>query len=209
MKFQGLSIAAITISVLLVTAGAQANTKDDENPKAPHAVGNRPILINGTATMVGRWSCGGDVKIQTTPDPSEPPAPGLPTGVRVSAVTSVPAIDCGDATMNKHLRKALKDDLFPEIRFKTDKYDLIENGKAVRTAGELTIAGVTKPVEIEATLTPVSDGTRVSGKIDVNMTDFGVKPPSLFFGSLKVAQTVSIQFDTVVRSPSQVSQSFR
>lgn len=191
----------------MVPIGAQA--KNEENPsKPPQVTGNHPIVINGTATMVGQWSCGGDVKVSTTPDPSEPPAPGLPTGVQVSAVTPVPAINCGDATMNKHMQKALKEKEFPEIRFKTDKYNLIDNGKAVKTAGELTIAGVTKPVEIEAKLMPVPQGgTRVTGQINVDMADFGVKPPSLFFGSMKVAKMVTIRFDTVVPPPNQVTQS--
>jgi hypothetical protein len=206
MKFVSIVVASIFFSVFLVSAGVAA--KDENPPKPPKISGNRPIMIQGTASMVGQWSCGGDVKIQTAPDPSEPPAPGLPTGVQVSAVTSVPAIDCGDSTMNKHMQKALKQNQFPEIRFKTGRYDLIDNGKEVKTHGELTIAGVTKPVELAAKLTPVPQGgPRVSGAVDVDMADFGVKPPSLFFGSMKVAKTVTIRFDAVVPPPSQVSQS--
>lgn len=207
MKFFSLLVSSFLLSITLALTGAQA--KNEQNPsRSPQVTGNHPIVIDGTATMVGKWSCGGDVKVHTAPDPSEPPAPGLPTGVQVSAVTSIPSINCGDAKMNEHMQKALKEKEFPEIRFKTDKYDLIDNGKAVKTAGELTIAGVTKPVQIEAKLMPVPEGgTRVMGQINVNMTDFGVKPPSLFFGSMKVAQSVNIHFDTVVPPPSQAPQS--
>ncbi len=110
--------------------------------------------------------------------------------------------------MNKHMQKALKENQFPEIRFKTDRYNLIDNGKEVKTQGELTIAGVTKPVELVAKLTPVQQGgTRVTGTVNVDMAEFDVKPPSLFFGSMKVAKTVTIRFNAVVPPPSQVSQS--
>jgi len=109
--------------------------------------------------------------------------------------------------MNKHLRKALKDEEFPEIHYQALKYTLIENGAAVQTSGDLTIAGVTKPVGLGAKLIPVpGGGTRVVGKVDINMRDFGVKPPSLFFGALKVRDVVTVKFDTVVRLPHEMTQ---
>ena len=165
-------------------------------------------MIDGTATMVGKWACGGDAKVEAKPTDTAQPVPGLSAGVRTVVVTaSVPGIECGDHTMNKHLRKALKMDEYPEIRYQAMKYTLIENGTAVQTSGELTIAGVTKPVGLGAKLVPVPEGgTRVTGTLEINMADFGVKPPSLFFGALKVANVVSVKFDTVVRLPHEVTE---
>jgi len=199
-------IISIALAVFVIDIGIAASP-DQNPPKPPKLSGNHPIVIDGTATMVGQWACGGDVNIQATPDPSEPPAPGLPSGVQITAVAAVPAIDCGDSTMNKHMRKALKDKDFPEIRFKSDKYTLLNNGKEVRTAGELTIAGVTRPVEIDAKLMPLpGGGTRVTGKVNIDMDAFGVKPPSLFLGAMKVAKTVSVNFDTTIKLPNQAAQ---
>ncbi len=175
-------------------------------PKPPK--GKYQLTINGTATMVGNWACGGIAVVQAKPDLSLEPVPGLGSGVQTVMVTaSVPAIDCGDSTMNKHLRKALRDAEYPEIRYKALKYTLVENGAAVQTSGELTIAGVTRPVELGAKLIALPDGgTRVVGKVQINMRDYGVKPPSLFFDTLKVSSVVTVKFDTVVRLPREVTQ---
>ena len=193
--------------ITLVFSVSSVLSADKNYPNAPKLTGNHPIVIDGTASVVGQWSCGADIDIQATPDPSGPSAPGLSTGVQIAAVASVPAIDCGDSTMNKHLRKALKDTSFPEIRFKSDKYTLINNGQEVRTSGELTIAGVTRPIEITAKLTPISGGgTRAVGKVSINMDDFGVKPPSLLLGTMKVGKAVTISFDSSVKLRNQTAQ---
>ena len=165
------------------------------------------ITIKGTATIYGNWSCQGDADIQTTPGEALAPVPGFPGGVQSTLVkVTVKNIECGDGTMNKHMRKALKEKEFPEIQFHTNRYTLNENGDVVKAAGELTIAGVTKPVELDASLVSVPDGGfRVEGKVDIEMPDYDVKPPSLLFGTLKVAPDVSIQYDANIAPLNQIS----
>jgi polyisoprenoid-binding protein YceI len=201
-RISRLAVALIAVVALAAAGFAQSSSA----PKLPDK--NYQITIDGTASMVGKWACGGDAKVEAVPAESAEPVPGLAAGVQTVVVTtSVPAIDCGDSAMNKHLRKALKDKEFPEVRYQALKYTLVDNGTAVQTSGELTIAGVTKPVALGAKLIPVPEGgTRVFGKVDINMRDYGVKPPSLFFGALKVADVVSVKFDTVVRLPREMTQ---
>jgi len=175
-------------------------------PKPPKA--NYQLTIDGTATLVGKWVCGGDAAVQAKPAESAEKVPGLESGVQTVIVTaSVPDIDCGDSTMNKHLQKALKGTQFPEISYQALKYTLVDNGAAVQTSGELTIAGVTKAVGLGAKLIPLPEGgARVVGNVEINMRDYGVKPPSVFFGALKVADVVTVQFDTVVQLPHEMTQ---
>jgi hypothetical protein len=200
----------LTLAVALVLAGIVADPIFGQSassaPKPPRD--NYQLTIDGTATMVGKWVCGGDANVLANPAESAEVVPGLTSGVQSVVVTaSVPAIDCGDSTMNKHLRKALKDKDFPEVRYEALQYTLVDNGGAVQTSGELTIAGVTKPVGFGAKLIPLPEGgTRVVGKVEINMRDYGVKPPSVFFGALKVADIVTVRFDTVVRLPHEVTQ---
>lgn len=201
-KGSTLVFAMSIIAVLAPTAFAQAPTPPKGLNKA------YALTIDGTATMVGKWACGGDAKVEARPAHSATPVPGLPEGVQMVSVTaSVPGIECGDSTMNKHLRKALKMENYPEIRYVADKYSLVDNATAVQTSGQLTIAGVTKPVALGAKLIPQPEGgVRVVGNVEINMTEYGVKPPSLFFGTLKVANVVTVKFDTVVRLPEEVTQ---
>jgi polyisoprenoid-binding protein YceI len=198
-----LAVALIAIATFVGAGLAQSKTSAPQMPDK-----NYQITIDGTATMVGKWACGGDAKVEAKPTQSAEPVPGLAAGIQTVVVTaSVPAIECGDSTMNKHLRKALKDKEFPEVRYQALKYTLVDNGAAVQTSGELTIAGVTKPVALGAKLVPLPEGgTRVVGKVDINMRDYGVKPPSLFFGTLKVADVVSVEFNAIVRLPHEMTQ---
>jgi hypothetical protein len=196
----------LAVLVALALTGTLLAQSQNSSPKLPNKY--YMLMIDGTATMVGKWACGGDAKIEAKPASSAPVVPGLPSGVATVAVTaSVPGIECGDNTMNKHLRKALKMDEYPEIRYLANKYTLVDNGTAVQTSGELTIAGVTKPIGLGAKLVAMPEGgTKVTGTVEINMADFGVKPPSLFFGALKVANVVSVKFDTVVRLPHEVTE---
>jgi hypothetical protein len=203
--FKMLTLAVVMAVAGIVTVPAFGQSKDSA-PKPPKD--HYQLTIDGTASLVGDWVCGGDANVQVVPGDSAERVPGLSSGVQSVVVTaSVPEIDCGDSTMNKHLRKALKEKEFPEVRYQALKYTLIDNGAAVQTSGELTIAGITKPVGLGAKLVPVAGGgTRVVGKVEINMREYGVKPPSLFFGTLKVADVVSVEFDTVVRLPQEVTQ---
>ncbi|NLT67927.1 MAG: YceI family protein [Acidobacteria bacterium] len=196
------AVALIVVLSMAATVFAQGPQKQKPLTK------KYPLTIDGTATIVGGWACGGDAAVSAVPADAAEPVPGLAAGVQVvTVVASVPQIDCGDGTMNKHLRKALKMDKHPEIKYIANKYTLIDDDQAVQTSGELTIAGVTKPVGVGAKLIPLPEGgARVVGKVEIDMAEYGVKPPSLFFGTLKVAKVVTVTFDTVVRLPNEMTQ---
>ena len=41
---------------------------------------------------------------------------------------------------------------------------------------------------------------RVTGSYDLNMTEYGLKPPTLMFGRIKVGETVTVKFDLLLKS---------
>jgi polyisoprenoid-binding protein YceI len=115
----------------------------------------------------------------------------------------VAAMNCNDnGTMNDHMRKALKADAAPEITFtmKSVKAETAEGDSWEATiAGDLTMAGATRPVEVKATATLFPDGAiRLRGTAPLNMKDWGIKPPSLLLGTMKVGVEVMIGFDLVL-----------
>jgi polyisoprenoid-binding protein YceI len=66
----------------------------------------------------------------------------------------------------------------------------------LRIRGELTMAGVTKPVDMVARASSTPEGKlRVQGRYLLRMTDWGVRPPTLMLGTLKVGDAVVIRFD--------------
>lgn len=115
----------------------------------------------------------------------------------------VAKLDCGNGTMNDHMRKALRADERPTIHFRHGGQEVFPqpDGTAqVRIAGWLTIAGEERVVTMDAIAVAEDDGTlRVIGSHELDMTEYGVKPPRLMLGTLKVHDTVTVHFDLVLR----------
>lgn len=166
------------------------------------------LMIDGTST-VRDWTCEAtSFSVAPTP-PSGFEAAVLEGDRALQALTlsfPVNAIECGNGKMNSHLRNALKVDDHPQIRYRLSSYDIARasSGVAVKADGELVIAGTARPITMAVTVTRDADGgIRVSGEQEVNMTDYGVTPPKLMLGTLKVGDTVMVKFDVPLR-PQQV-----
>lgn len=71
------------------------------------------------------------------------------------------------------------------------------NGATVNVEGELTLKDVRHPVAFELT---VGDDGRVAGSAKIKQTEWGMKPYSALFGTLKVADEVEISVDATARS---------
>jgi polyisoprenoid-binding protein YceI len=124
-------------------------------------------------------------------------------GVRSVKVT-VPSekMDCGNGTMNDHMKKALKTSEIPTIEFKLASYDIARGAEGVTGTlnGTLTLGGVTKPVSIPATGKSDAGGLRVDGSYELKMTDYELKPPTLMFGRIKVRDAVTVKFDLLLKN---------
>ncbi|HZI16748.1 MAG TPA: YceI family protein [Myxococcus sp.] len=115
----------------------------------------------------------------------------------------VKALDCANDTMNEHMLEALKADKYPTIRLRVTGYEVgaVEEGLApLKLKGELTLAGITRPVTLVASARPAADGgLQVEGRYLLKMTDWGVKPPSLMLGTMKVREAVLIRFGVALK----------
>lgn len=134
-------------------------------------------------------------------------APTLETiGTAVAAVhvrIAVPQLACGNGTMDGHMKKALKATEHELIEFRMSSYRVtgVEAGRStLELEGTLLLAGEERPVVLEAAATQDEDGAlRVAGKHTLAMTDWGVKPPSLMLGTMKVRDEVVVNFDIRLR----------
>ena len=109
----------------------------------------------------------------------------------------VASLDCRNGTMNGHMRNALKASENPTIRFRATTVAVTPQG-AVRMTGPLTIAGQTREVTINGTAARENGRLRVTGSKQLTMTDFGVQPPRLMAGTMRVHPPVTIGFDVVL-----------
>ena len=99
--------------------------------------------------------------------------------------------------------KALKTDQHKEIQFKMISSTVTEvqsNRYKVIALGNLTIAGVTKPITLEVFWIINPDQTiTCEGVQKLKMTDYNVEPPS-FLGFMKTGNDISLDFNFLIKS---------
>lgn len=161
------------------------------------------LWVDGTST-VRSWSCKA-----TTLDAELAAAPGAVGAIMggqkaitaVSLDVPVAKLDCGNGTMNDHMRKALKADKAPVISFRLSSYDMTKAaaGMSGKLQGTLTIGGVTKPITLTATGTEENGALHVTGTHEVKMTEWSIAPPKLMMGTMKVGEVVKVGFDLYLK----------
>lgn len=160
------------------------------------------VWVEGTST-VRSYSCeAAEVKgsVDATPVLDLTKLDGAVTGAEV--VVDVAGLECGNGTMNSHMRKALKMTEHGAISFRLNDYATTVAGTETQVTmnGTLKIAGQERPVTIQGIATAAAEGAiRVQGSHAIKMTDFGVKPPSLMMGTMKVHDPVKLNFDVVLK----------
>lgn len=100
--------------------------------------------------------------------------------------------------MDKKAHSALKSEEYPQIKFSltTSQKIQIINGTFKGTAtGNLTVAGVTKNVSFPFT-GKINDKNEViiNGSEKIDMTQFGIEPPTALMGSLKTGKDINVSF---------------
>lgn len=101
--------------------------------------------------------------------------------------------------LNKNMYKALKAEQFPDITVRLDRITLAATGSAgdtlaVQAEGTLTIAGQSRPAILPGRLYPGGGGLWLDGQYKLKMSEFGIKPPALMMGTIKVGDPVTIKF---------------
>lgn len=205
-------MVGLLATVLLLAAptfdlGAQNDRRSD--PIEVLAPGSR-LWVDGGST-VRSWTCGTetfDGTVAYAPSTSSLRIEELQGAVRtVDLLIPIAGLDCGNGQMDGHMRDALRMEDHPEIRFRMDGYAVTpaEAGARVDMRGDLTIAGRTLVRSVPATVTRLENGNlRVEGGVPLDMTDFGVRPPRLMFGTLRVHDDVVVNFDLILESPSAI-----
>jgi polyisoprenoid-binding protein YceI len=124
-------------------------------------------------------------------------ADGIPT--KLSAVTvNLPAesLKSKEKAMDKNAYNSLKTDKYKEITFQLASSKIVQ--KTITCTGNLTIAGTTKPIEVDV-IYEVRNGTLYcKGSKKIKMTDFNVEPPTFMFGAIKTGDDLTINFEVTL-----------
>jgi len=143
-------------------------------------------------------------QVRTSGDGELPPLGQLVDAVEEAGITiPVEELDCDNGTMNGHMLKALNSKSHKTIEYELTGFEIVDGGDTagkIEMKGRLTINGTELAKTIPAEIELAGDGTiRLKGQTELDMTEFGVKPPRLMLGTLKVHDDVTIHFDVIFR----------
>jgi polyisoprenoid-binding protein YceI len=93
----------------------------------------------------------------------------------------------------KNIEQTIDDEVLEgsAIEFRSRRVEPGPNG-ALSVEGDLDLAGASRPVAFALT---TGDDGRVSGSARIKQTDWGIKPYSALFGTLKVVDEVDVEID--------------
>ena len=121
----------------------------------------------------------------------------------LEVVIPVKSLTCGSKGLENNMRKTLKADLYPDIRYELSTYQipstsLTDNGFTLQTIGKVTVAGKQNTIEMPIKAERLPDGNaRATATQSLQMTDFGIKPPVFMLGTLKTGNKITVSFKLV------------
>ncbi len=122
---------------------------------------------------------------------------------KVKIILPVRTLNSGSDAMNEDMYKALKSDEYPYIEFDLLSAALSDsatkdNTYYLNTTGSLTVAGCTKKINMKFKVEKNSDNTyRMVGNKKLSMKEFGITPPTAFFGLIKADDVLEAKFNLV------------
>lgn len=109
----------------------------------------------------------------------------------------------GESLMDSRAYSALKADKFSNITYTLVSATIVPGQKSqflVKSSGNLTIAGVTRPAELTVGCQMNADGSiACSGSGQLKMTDYQIKPPVFMLGALKTGDLLTINFSLTLK----------
>ena len=187
-------VLPILVLYLLVCAPASAQTTEYAILQDSSAVS-----VDGTSNSTPEWTVyateftGGVTLVED--DPARVASAKLVVSAPMMKSRKSPIMDRG-------MHAALKSKEFTTITFElTEVSDVEQTSEAeflLNTSGSLTIGGQTQPVSIPVTGRVNGATVTYIGHHALLMTDYGLKPPSLMFGSMRTGDEVVVNFSLFV-----------
>ena len=90
----------------------------------------------------------------------------------------------------------------PTITFQSRQVSVVKQSAAqmaLRMTGDLTLHGVTRPLDVPVTVELTADGLRASGKTTVQQSQFGIQPVTAGAGTVRVKDEVEVMFSVTAK----------
>lgn len=199
-----LPVAAITLATLAQAAPGELALR----------AGSR-LWLTGTSTVHDYTSRASKLDVTFQCDPALWPA-ALTGGEAIAGiirdrgvtamdvVISVTGLKSGKEKLDRNMYKALLAEKHAAIRFRMAGYEvgaLTDTATTIDVKGTLTVAGVDREVVLSATVRPEGDAVRLRCDVPLQMTQFGIKPPTMMLGALKTSDKVVVHIDFMIGAP--------
>ena len=172
------------LAIVVLSAGqvllAQQLTADKANSK---------IEIKGTSSLHDWESIANEYSISVTQSEN--------TLTNLKGTIKVKSIQSGKSIMDDKTYEALEADKFPEIKMEGTNLT-IDNGKLTGSI-QVTIKNVTKTFDIASTSTVSGGNVKVNGEVPLDMTEFGIEPPTAMFGTLETGKDITIAYSITLK----------
>jgi len=121
---------------------------------------------------------------------------------RGQVVIPVKKIKNENDALTKNMYKTLEPDKWPEITFDLKAIDVpdaqaIDKTIEAALTGDLTVKGETREISVPVNVSGIgnADTLQVKGNYLLTLSNFDIKRPSFFLGTLKVGDEIDIHFD--------------
>lgn len=202
------------IGVIAVAHGSAAPALDASELRASRG---SELWMDGTSTLHD-WECRtSDVQVDLRRAKGRPEPEGaaaLEALIRANGIESLEVaialrtLHSDRKGLEKNMLKSLQSDKYPVIHFRMLRYSVVSaehaDTLALRLEGALIISGVKKDVMLAARAWKGANGEWVDGSETLLMSDYGIKPPRMMLGTLKVADRVVIHYHLLLAPPSGV-----
>jgi len=181
----GILSVILVISIMLPVAGQKVAMLIPSESK---------VTISGTSNL-HEW----EEKVKTFDVTMlfQPQGADITSISKVSFVSKSVSVVSENSIMTGKTHDALQVEKHPDIVFRSSEASILDlqgNNLKGSVSGDLILNGVTKRIVISFTGVLSGDKMEISGTQLLNMTDFGIKPPTAMFGTLKTGDKVEVTF---------------
>lgn len=176
--------------LLLLTLSSAAGAAELYAPSTGSSV-----TIKGTSTL-HEWSMKGSTINGALSVAGDWKTNGISDAV-VDVSIPVTSIRSDHERMDRIMAEALKSKENPTITYRMTSATL-QAPSTAHTAGKLTIAGTTRNITMDVSISDNNGSYVLTGSAPIRMTDYGIKPPVTMMGTLKTGNDVTVSFRWVI-----------
>jgi len=174
----------------------------------PLAIDTAKVTIAGTSNIHAYSASTTTVRVTRVAMASNVAGPAfwdalVKPGALTTLEVAIPAAQLSSAKegLDKNMHKALKVQEHADITFRLTAVETGSGPGALKARGVLRIAGTERDVVLDLITHRHDTALTVKGKLDLLMTDYGIKPPTAMMGMLKTDPKVTVSFDVTLAVP--------